>query len=75
MGKGENVSSIKTTNLYSSSFLSDLIGREGSRDVMLRMRVLNFYSRMRALDIIPRMRTLIFRQREYCSLGFLAISL
>ena len=66
-------SSIRTPrNLYSSSFLRDLIGREGSRDVTIRMRTLDFiprmrthnlYSRMRALDLIPRMRMLIFRQR------------
>ena len=53
------------TNLYSTTFLSDLIGREGSRDVIMRtldfiprMRMLNIYSRMRTLDFIPCMRTL-----------------
>ena len=68
------ISSIRgRTNLYSSSFLRDLIGREGSRDVIMgmrtldfipRMRTLDFISRMRAVDFIPRMRMLIFRQKS-----------
>ena len=61
--RGHGSSIRRTTSCYFSSFLSVLIGREGSRDVTMRMRALDFIPRMRTLDFIPCMRTLDFIPR------------